>query len=45
MHEFVLWADRLFVRAVRYLKRHWRVLLVWAVGAGLLLGGTLLPEA
>ena len=42
MHEFVLWADRLFVRAVRYLKRHWRVLLVWAVGAGLLLGGTLL---
>ena len=42
MHEFVLWADRLFVRAVRYLKRHWRVLLVWVVGAGLLLGGTLL---
>lgn len=34
--------DRLFVRAVRYSKRHWRLLFVWGFSAGLLLAGVFL---
>lgn len=42
----VLWtaaqADRLFIRAVRYARRHWRLLLLWGVSSCFVLGGLVL---
>jgi len=38
MHEFVL-AVR---RSIRYGRRHWNLLLIWGISAGLLMGGSIL---
>lgn len=42
LHRLFVHADRLFVRAIRYSCRHWRVLVVWGLSAGFFLGGVIL---